>query len=681
MSTTPEDWRFFFEFADVWRTLSAASRKQIVGPDLPEGSPRTSLNLSGLKNADIEKLRSAGFINARRHEGKGKLCPAAARFLDLIGVLLKFDVFTGNSDYQIWHNLRLRISPSTLQSLAARPYRPEIVLAATVQSYDWVEDFLEAESLKEWLRRRRISDPMAPYDPRTFGDAKTVLESLLSADGPVPLHELPGRTSLDGMRLADAAALGVQMLVLFPAVSDDLLPALGLLPQPANDLRRLRNGRPGVVSPQETFECPFLLEDMSALLAAACREPIRLRKNDHQLYATDARAIAEQMAELPSWLFGGHGRSQFVRLELAKSRLLQLNLLTLPPRRSRDLYLAASPEAGKWLARSRKERLRQMLDDVGLKGEGKLRSLLPPEFAASREVRQELLAFLRDSLAMLPSEGECFLLDFIHSSTLGASALRKIYKSRKEHERAWSYQPITLRRFEQSVADAMCNLVFADMLPLGAVRIGVAPSEGCLHPAPHDGRLHVDSLDDEAACSHDDGMTWTISLTSAGRYLMGMADDFDEVGAVADSRIIVQPNYEIVFLARLPTAEAMIARYAERVGQGMGVLFKLTKSAVMTAAARGAQVDQVIGELNGLAAKGLPPNVEREIRGWFQQCRRVSSRQCTLVECPDAATAARLRSVGGKSLNLITDTLVEIPAERPSAELLKKLAKAGIFVE
>ena len=88
---------------------------------------------------------------------------------------------------------------------------------------------------------------------------------------------------------------------------------------------------------------------------------------------------------------------------------------------------------------------------------------------------------------------------------------------------------------------------------------------------------------------------------------------------------------------------------------------------------------QVLDTLRRTSAKEVPTNVEREIQGWFDQCRRVTARQTVLVDCPDAQTAARVLAAGGKKATAITDTLIELAGSKHDAALFRKLDAMGIF--
>ena len=120
---------------------------------------------------------------------------------------------------------------------------------------------------------------------------------------------------------------------------------------------------------------------------------------------------------------------------------------------------------------------------------------------------------------------------------------------------------------------------------------------------------------------------------------------------------MVQPNFDVVFLAPAPRAEAEFSRFAERKGRHMGTLFRITKRSILAAAAAGLTLEQTFETLRQCCSEELPPNVRREISGWFAQCRRVSLRPAVLIHCPDAETAARIQAVAGSKVTLITDAI------------------------
>jgi hypothetical protein len=113
-------------------------------------------------------------------------------------------------------------------------------------------------------------------------------------------------------------------------------------------------------------------------------------------------------------------------------------------------------------------------------------------------------------------------------------------------------------------------------------------------------------------------------MTEAGRRLLGLAADGRgnqggpaAVPAQDAAELIVQPNFEIVFLSPNPGAEAILGRFCERIGREVGVLFRLTRLSLQRAAAGGMDVQTVLASLGQGSKSPLPPNVEHEIRGWM----------------------------------------------------------------
>jgi len=170
------------------------------------------------------------------------------------------------------------------------------------------------------------------------------------------------------------------------------------------------------------------------------------------------------------------------------------------------------------------------------------------------------------------------------------------------------------------------------------------------------------------------------SLTEAGRCFLGFAEDFG-YSADDEARIVVQPNFEVVFLSASTQAEAAIGRYAERVGREVGTLFRITKSSVIRSAAAGLGVEAVLGSLREHAAGGVPGNVAAEIEGWLGQCRTVRLENALLIRCPDAETAARAAAAAGRLVRMVSDTVLEVVEPRRRGPLERKLNEDGIFVE
>lgn len=172
------------------------------------------------------------------------------------------------------------------------------------------------------------------------------------------------------------------------------------------------------------------------------------------------------------------------------------------------------------------------------------------------------------------------------------------------------------------------------------------------------------------------------SLTEAGRYLLGGTDEF-RFAAEADGEVVVQPDFEIVFLSAAPRIESELARLAERTGAGqVGALLRITRASVLRAAESGVTAEAMLKTLGEVSRAPVPANVARQVKDWFGGTRRVRIRPTVLVECPDTETAARVTGLGGSQVSAVTRTILRLDGDEKSvAALVKKLRAKGIFVQ
>lgn len=110
-------------------------------------------------------------------------------------------------------------------------------------------------------------------------------------------------------------------------------------------------------------------------------------------------------------------------------------------------------------------------------------------------------------------------------------------------------------------------------------------------------------------------------MMDAGRRLLGIPRDGlspgEEPGRQAGEPLVVQPNYEIVFLSPSPGVEAELGRFCERIGRDVGVLFRISRQSLQRAGAAGIDGERVISLLTQSSRSPLPSNVVHEIREWM----------------------------------------------------------------
>jgi hypothetical protein len=187
------------------------------------------------------------------------------------------------------------------------------------------------------------------------------------------------------------------------------------------------------------------------------------------------------------------------------------------------------------------------------------------------------------------------------------------------------------------------------------------------------GGARVGRLADERLC---------FTLTDIGRYLLGIGKTFTYHIDIA-GEVIVQPNFEIVFLAPAPVLEARLTRFAERTGQRTGVLFRLTRASVLGAAEGGMSAEDMLQALREVSSRAVPANVVHQLRGWLASVRRVTLRRTMLLECEDAETAAQVCSLMRERARHVTDTILEVAGAADAkldSTVVKRLRQAGVFV-
>ena len=174
-------------------------------------------------------------------------------------------------------------------------------------------------------------------------------------------------------------------------------------------------------------------------------------------------------------------------------------------------------------------------------------------------------------------------------------------------------------------------------------------------------------------------------LTPVGRVLLGLdgPDLLDaEQEAAPTGAIIVQPNFDVVFLGPAPQAQAVLGAFAQRTGPagGVGTLFRITKKSVVSAAATGRSAQQIQTDLQSITDKPVPDNVLREITHWAGSVRHVTARQATVIQAPDADTALRVKSALGNKAERVGDTTLVLTTKTLTSAMRERLKKDGVFV-
>ncbi|MEP6620736.1 MAG: helicase-associated domain-containing protein [bacterium] len=529
----------------------------------------------------------------------------------------------------------------------------------------WAGDLLDARNdgaLLAWAESRgaRIDPSRVELSATILRALQALARQLLAYPDGVAIRELlADPQNKDLVSLADAIYAGLGLLVIFAALRGrDFEPMIGLWPGAAHDLLSPAPQAPTTVEVSEHFSLAVEMEDMTTVMSAVAASPVRVRASDFVVFARTSAEIEKRLVALPNW------SSEIFPAERVNhaARELKVRGFVRTRRVQDNPHLEATPSGMRWLALSPHDRVAALIDPLreskdlnplnAWDGSGVLgffpytlpyatapKSLntrdhlvrlflgLPPGFIPVNDFLEYAARNDNPFLAMPPGD----ITLYSGSYYGGGGDPREHYR---DMWRGMLFQFLCIR-----------------LIGLGGATIGVHEAHVCF------------------------------SLTDVGRYLLGEGSGF-EYGTHTSGDIVIQPNFDIVFLGAAPSVEAEIARFAERAGVAPGLAFRLTRASVLAAAEAGAEVSDVIGVLTRASSKPVPRNVQREIEGWMGAVRRATMRRVELLECADAESANRIVALLGDKVRQLTPTLFELAVTAPAARaaLVKKLRVGGVFL-
>jgi len=672
------DWGEVLRALPRWEALSPRARRAFLQVRPGVAAPPEALG------AALDELVASGVMAAPGP--KAKLYPHAPELRPLLVALRAMDrsrPLEGPggrlTDAYVQDQLSLDETAALTPGQAGfRHWVDRAAVAAEVSSVAWVRDFLAAAAggqAARWEQARTTrADPVRLAVPRVAEALGQLVHALAAHPAGVALRSLPELLPGFAPEQRHAAlAAGLRYLLVFVSADDGPHALLGLLPC---IVRRLGPppGPPSAVAATAVFEAPFHATDMTVVLVEAAAEPIPLRGSDGSLYVRVQKALAARLLQLPAWAegvlvpppYGGAdddgplGEAAAERIETAAA-LLQVYRYAAVQHTGDRYQLAATAVGRAWLALSEGERLKELVDTLRASPQrnpaGYSASAAGPEFFGVRlpfsmeGSKLDLRAALTAALLSAPAGEVVPLAGFVryHSEVLNPFTGPEAEKLRARS--AYSGAPRTMEGWESVWAQILMGFLAYRLVPLGGASLGQTPA----------------------------GVGF--ALTDVGRYLLGAADEL-RLAAPAAGEVLVQPDFEIVFLAAAPRVEAELARFAERTGTGVGALFRITHASVLRAAEQGLTADRMLKALAEVSRTAIPANVSRQVRDWFAATRRVRIRPTVLVECPDTDTAARVTGMGGAQVTPVTRTILRLDGNAKSLALLvKKLRAKGIFVQ
>ena len=660
------NWLAFLADVQGWGQIPAAARRVLASAQAP--SPE-QINFELREHHDV--LLKANILRRAVNGKRLVLHKDAKNFLRVIRALENNSSLEAGSK-QVFQAYLLNYftyeERNSLASLTGQWYYDHGAIYKRVSRVEWLEEFVKANH-RQWVKQHvSRSFREAYFDlPQVFAMSQRLVGDCLEDRGPIFFEELSGRYEGCDSSVFDAALMSCfRYLLLYPWLESSSLDAvLGVWP---GILRRLNRKPPTAPSPVETtgtFQAPLLLQDMTVLLVAAGAETLRVRTGDSQLFAKAQKTLEEGLSGVPAWVEEGFELGRTSRVGDALFQVQHLGLVQQKGIHGKDLRIETTKKGLEWLELPAKTRLRRMLDSVRRRTE-KLRKSSDAHYGApsllayqisltSDKLFRKVAKAVVEQCASLPAGSLVDFEDFREYHSRCGNPLVKHIEAGGQiqgtfgRDYFYEFDQGNLEEMEESWADLLWNVVRLRLLPLGAATIGQSA-----------------------------GGSLCVGLSDTGRYLLGLADDF-ELQEAAGGEVIVQPNFEVVFLGPRPLAEVEMARFAERCGSQVGLLFKITKKSVLKAAASGMTAESVFETMGRQCSKEIPNNVKREIAGWFGGCRRIMLRSAVLIRCPDAETAARVRAASGGQIDRVTDTILELRDRNRRPELVRKLKGMGIF--
>jgi hypothetical protein len=526
---------------------------------------------------DVELVQEAGLVEAVS-TGRLKPTPGSVPFRALMVQLAKFALFDQKPTSQLLEQyVRKHYVPEESNYIQSswkgvmwdtRAWAQSFVERADTRAWEasYLTRFeLEGDTRSAWGWSRETSRaPKKTWfpDAETVQAAKQLVGLSLEAARPIPLISLPERLPERLRPFLDAAMRAcTRFMLLYPALRQDSFQAvIGICPVAVYLLNRPAAAPPTVEAVKDLVSPAFLMEDMTRLLVTSATGECRLNRSGYgqRLFKVIEDKLREEFVPLPSWLQARHEFES--RLSMA---MRCINFLKLADDRDkqRERLLAATAKGRKWLAQPAPDRLRDLLFAMRRPHKDRFSDYDDPlgnisnsfSFEGTEAGEFDQLGWL-DSIWRQASDDGCVALNaFLDyharvSNPLVNPAIPKAGRPRWVTHYGGGQTGLREETIEETCRTYLENFFWSRLAPLGCVE----------------------------TTARDDGQVW-FRLSSAGKHLIGQSAELAYGQPVADAAIVIQPNFEVVFLQPNLGAEVELSPFAERVGKQVGLLFRLTR--------------------------------------------------------------------------------------------------------
>ncbi|MBN2684016.1 MAG: helicase-associated domain-containing protein [Pontiellaceae bacterium] len=530
------------------------------------------------------------------------------------------------------------------------------VLVKMVTDASWLKTFINCGSALEWAGRTvgRYNQPQ--LSDESFRLLRRWVERMLAGENPLPLSSL--LEDADSVAEAvDALRAGLLFMLLFPGLSgENLLPVVGVWPMIHERMNRAKALAPKSGALPEGFaiyDVPLLLHDMTAVLVAAGGEGLRLKADGSGLYKKEEARLAERLLDDPPSRCG-YEPPYLGRINEARNWLKNMEMVSVRESK-KERHFVALKKGRTWLAGTDAERLKALHDHMHASRR---------RFADGKWGGWDQLDFVPFSPQSHVGRGEVNLEDRVANAFADCPVgewleaktfLRWQSESNNPLLQNLSFYPERMNSDalrEKRWCKVLIGFLYERLLILGGAKL-----------------------------AFDDQGDVRFSITPAGAYLIGTREEFQYTVEVAEGSILIQPDFEIIFTAPNPGAESEFSRFADRIGNQVGALFKITRASVLRALNSEQTGEQILVVLEAFCAKNIPANVRKQVLDWSNAFRRVAFQKIQVIECPDAETALLVCGLFPKKAERLTDTMVRISGVEKTLEpMKKKLRENGVGI-
>lgn len=710
MSEFQGDWGKTLSRLPLWRTLGRETRQTFLAASGSETRPAAGLG------EDLPCLEAQHWIELSVERTRARPSPDLGPFIRLLRALARAPVLSDPKSCPLEGYIRTHFNTEERMSLAGldlyeRNAAPSLI-AASLSSISALNGFLALTDAAKFEERRLAGRyhaateirPRLLRDPSALRGAQTLLRLLMDEPSPLRLDELRWRWDKDqtttlGGALEPLLSYGLALIDL----DTELIPQIGIAPAIRDRIHRPAAAAPSVRTPHSTLSGVLALEDVETLILELITEPARMKQDEFELFARAAARLGAALRSPPAWI----DRASFLSGANLAERLFhslvfaELLGLTKVERRDDDIPYLIPTKAGQSFLReprtARAELVLQIfrLDRIPVPTAKEIERLL----GRGKSGTFDLEGDLRNPQGSAYSSPIVF--DFFPTLGWEVSRLARVLVDFEARTSVCPVRDALVEAFTSLECEHFqdwhewieCHtrtgnpfLANPDLLH----EPGMFVSHSAVHLSEERLELHWGRLLEliagqvllplgglEAGIDAEDRIC--VRMTELGSWLLGRRSNIPlEEAEFGGASILVQPNFDVVFLSPAPGEEAALASFAERRGRGVGTLFSITRASCLAAASAGMRAEEALAALERVAKKGIPTNVASEVKVWFAQARVVELRKADIIVCPDEETAAKVMAIGGTRVRRLSELVVEVLRGKPL--LVRTLREKGVFV-